>query len=699
MNSNFPSGCPEEQKLLDYLAGELGPGAAREVERHLEACTDCALRADELSRDFADVERAMEVELPLPPLRQAAALARLRGHMEEYEATRGARAYPIPVGGTLARIAFVAAGAILLIGGATAVYFGWDEPALTAEQVLDRAQESISASSTRPSMTTYEVEIAQLEPVSVTRKHQLVIWTDPSSGGYTSQLRDPDGLLRHAVWRRGSDVPAFAYDRVAGDALTRVDRTVPERPPTLLASMGNDIDCDLLASGFARWLEARRWHPLRVSLDFALLVSDDATVRLERSGGVVLVVAQKQHGGLRAEVTLALDSESYEPHWLQIHFSSPQGESTFKLVQNEVRLIAAAHLDSSVFEARVPYRGALRDRSSPVPQPRSEPAPDGPNPQVVEVRLRHALHAAGACLGEPVEVVRGADGMPALRGIVGTMDTKKAILAALERSDVLDSVPVDIRTREEAVRDHGHRPDFDETPFVRPNLQASRSSARSTSIRGLVLAADLTAHFRAAEPLKSADSLEQDLSAFAEEAVERAEDLMRRAWALRRLAERYGSGNGETVPPEAADLVRGMYRDHLHGLGTSAGANADWTLPVLHAIANARGVEERAPEPASGSAVPASSWPEAWLSLFEAASSIHRDTLALLTVRLDVTEAPASEAGRGDSADVEDIEHTLRRLLGTSRGLRPQIARIADAFAAGTHSAAPAALLEQGTRR
>ena len=698
MKSNFPQGCPDEQALLDYLAGELSSGDARVVEQHLETCTDCALRADELSQDFADVERAIEVELPLPPLRQAAALARLRGDFEAYEATRAAKVHPMPVGGTLARIALVAAVAVLLIGGAVAVYFARDEPALTAEQVLARAQESISASSTRPSMATYQVEIAQLEPVSVTREHQLVIWTDPGSGGYASQLRDPDGSLRHAVWRREADVPAFAYNRTASDGLTRVDRSATERPPTLLASMGNDIDCDLLASGFARWLESRRWHPLRVSLDFALLASDDATVRVERSGGVVFVVAQKQRGGLHAEVTLALDAESFEPHWLQIHFRSPQGASTFKLVQNEVRLIAASRLDSSVFEARVPSRGAVRDRSSLVPRPRSVPVPDPPEPQLVEVRLRHALHAAGACLGEPVEVVRGADGMPALRGIVGTKEMKEAILAALERSDALDSVQVDIRTRGEAARNDGARPDFDEIPFARPSVEADRFSTRSVPIRGLVLATDLTAYFRADDPLKPAGSVERDLGAFAGEAVERAEDLLRRAWALRRLAERYGPANGEAVSPEAGDLVREMCQDHLHGLGASVRASADWTLPALGAIAKARGVAVRAPEPSSWSAVPASPWPEAFLSLFEAASSIHRDTLALLTVRLDVTESRASAAGRGDSADVDDVDRTLRRLLGTSQALGTQIAGIADAFAAGTHPA-PAALLEQGTRR
>ena len=699
MNPDFPRDCPGEQALLDYLAGELRLEAARDVEQHLNTCTDCALRADELSEDFADVERAMDVELPLPPLRLAAARARLRERQEAYEASRATRAYPVPVGRVWARSALLVAVAVLLIGAAAALYFLQSEPELTAEQVLDRAQESIPTYGMRPSMARYEVEIAQLEPVSVTRRHQLVIWTDPSNGGYTSRLEDPDGSLSHAVWRRASDAPAFTYDRAAGEALIRVERTARDGQPNLLASMGSDLDCDLLAIGFARWLEARRWHPLRVSRDFALLVSGDATVRLERSGDLVLVVVQEQEGGLRAEVTLALDAGSYEPYWLQIHFRSPQGESTFKLVQSEVRLIAASHLDPSVFEARLPSSGAMRARSVRAPRPEPEPARATPDPEVVEARLRHALHAAGACLGEPVEIVRGTDGMLALRGIVETADMKEAILMALERSDALDSVALDIRTLEEAVGDAGDRPDLDEVLIARPGVGAARPSARSHPVRGLAITSDLTAYFRAGDPLKSADSVRKDLSAFTEGAVERADGLLQNAWALRRLAERYMPGNGgTTIAPEAADLVRDMYLDHLHGLGTSARASADWTLPALSSIAKARRAEGRSPESASRRATPAGSWPEAFLSLFDAANSVHRDTLALLTVRLDATEARASAADRADSKGVEDIDRTLERLLETSQALAGEVARTADAFAAGTHPG-PAAPLEQGAQR
>ncbi len=683
MNLYLAHDCPGEQVLLDYLVGELGSATARDVERHLETCTDCALRADQLSEDFGDVERAIDVELPLPPLRLAAARRRLQERQEAYETSRAARGGSVRLGGTWARLALAAAAAVVLVGVATTLLSTRDEPALTAGQVLDRAQESVPTYGLQPSMARYEVEFVQLRPVDAARKHELVIWTDPGSGGYSSRLEDPDGALRHAVWRTASNGPTFAYDQAVGEALVRIDRSGQDPQPTLLASMGNGIDCDVLAAGFARWLEDRHWEPLRVSRDFTLLASDDATLRLERSAGVLLVVAHKQEGDLRAEITLTLGAESFEPHSIQIHFQSPNGESTFKLVQNEVRFIAASHLDASVFEARVPPSTGLRAKSMPATRPQPGPASAGPDRRTVEAKLRHALHEARACLGEPVEVVRAANGALAVRGIVGTGEMKAAILTALDRSDVPDAVTVDIRTQAESIGSADRGFEF-AGPSVRPAINAGSPSARSGPVSGLPLTSDLTAYFRAADPLRAADSVGKDLSAFAAGAVDRADDLLRRAWALRRLAERYGPSTAERISPEAAALVREMCRDHLHGVAHAARRSADWTLPALDAIAISRGVEEGAPQPISQSSASTRSWSGPFLSLFEAANSIHSDTLVLLTVRLDVTASAASERGRARSLGTQDVDHALRRLLARLREFGPEVTRTVNAFAASS---------------
>ena len=698
MNMNRLRDCPEEQALLDYLAGELRPETARDVERHLKICTDCALRADGLSEDFADVERAIEVELPLPPLRLAAARGRLRERQDVYEAVRAARADRGPAARTWARFSLAAAAVVLLASAASVTYFLYDQPVLTVEQVLARAQESIPTFGTRPLMARYQVEITQLEPESDARKHQLVIWADPGRGGYTSRLEDPDGSLRHAVWRRASNGPAFAYNQAAGAMLIRIDGSGRANQPTLLESMGNGIDCDALATGFARWLEARRWHPLRVTHDFALLASDDATVLLERTGNSLLVVARKQEGDLHAEVTLALRTESYEPEWLQIHFRSPKGESTFKLVQHEVRFIAASGLDTSVFEAHVPSPGAIRAVPPPTLQPRGEPASVGADLRMVEARLWYALHESDACLGEPVEVIHGPDGALAVRGIVGSSDVKEAIQRALERTGAPDSVSVDIRTREEALGAAAKRVGL-ESPLARPANEAARSGVQGSSVHMIPLTADLIAYFRADDPLKSADSVGKDLSGFSQGAVERSDDLLRRGWALRRLAERYEPSAIETVSPEIAALLREMYQDHLRDIADAARRSGDWTLPALAAIAKSRGIEIGAPEQAPRTPAHTSSWPESIQSLFEAANSIHRDTLALLTVQLDFAEAAAGGlAGRGRNPGVRDVDRTLRRLLATSRAFGNEAALIADAFAAGSGSG-PAAPIRLEARQ
>ncbi len=696
MNSESPNTCPDEQVLLDYLEGELHPEAALDVGQHLETCTDCALRADQLCEDLADIERAMQVEVPLPPLRLAAARARLQEQQEAYEAGRLARAPRFPLVGTRARLAFVSAVALITVGALATLYLLRDAPVLTAGEVLARAEEAIPTFSIQPSMTRYEVELAQLEPELVTRRHQLVIWTDPSSGGYVSRLEDPDGSLRHAVWRPASSDPAFSFNRASGAGLMRIDAPSQRAQPTLLASLGDGIDTEALVGGFARWLERREWRPLRVSSDFALLAARDMTVRLERTADLVLVVAHKQEGDVSKTVTLTLSAESYEARSLLIHLRSPQGEAKFNLVQNEVRFIAASYLDASVFEPRVPPSRVLRARKQRAPQPdpySHESA--GFDHRVVETRLRHALHQAGACLGEPVEVERDEAGALAVRGIVATSEMKDAILAELQRANTPDWVAVDIRTRGEAIAASGPRVEADESP-----TQASGEAARPTygAVRTLPLFADLTAYFRMDAASRSSESVGRALTEFARVAVERADDLLRRAWALKRLVEHYGSVSGETTSPEARALVDAMIRDHLDGIGTAARGSADWMLPPLAAIAASRGVGSGNEGEVSRGTRAAGPWPDSLLSLFERASSIHRDTLSLLTVRLTVTDGSATGSGPMESEDGDGVDRTLGRLLAASRSFEAEVEETANAFAMGARQP-PTAPYGRGAER
>ena len=672
VNPDLTHDCPDEQVLLDYLAGELYSAAARSVERHLKICTDCDLRADQLSEDFADVERAIGTELPLPPLRLAAARTRLQQRQEAYEANRAERRRGAPWAG----IAVAAAVLVLLAGAASQLFDSGGEPALAVGQVLSRAQESMPRYESRPSMARYQVEFAQLEPEAVVRNHELVIWTDPSIGAYASRLEDSEGSLRHQVWRRAAERPVFAYDSVAGGALIRINRSDRAQESTLLTSIGSGLDCDALASGFVRWLEGRDWQPVQVSNDFALLASDDAAMQLERSGGVLLVTAHRQVGELRAEVTLTLGAESYEPHSLKIHFSGPRGEATVTLVQHEVRFIAASHLDTSVFEARAPSARVARVR--PVPQLQSGPTSVGPDSRTVEARLRYALHEAAACLGEPVEVVLDETGKFVVRGIVGTSEMKARVLMELENSGLADSVSMDILTRAEAVANAEARI-HDQGASVPPAIRHSSPSGGRGPVQSIPLTTDLTAYFGAGNLSHPQISVGEELSAFTQGAVDRAEVLLQIAWALRRLAERYGQESGDNVSPEAAALVREMAQDHLSGIAAAVRESADWMLPTLDAVASRRGVEVEVPRAVPQPPEAAKHWPDSVLSLFGSVDTIHKHTLALLTVRLDFQDVPKTARGQDRAADVDRI---LRQLLESHRTISLEVIRTTEEFAA-----------------
>ena len=111
---------------------------------------------------------------------------------------------------------------------------------------------------------------------------------------------------------------------------------------------------------------------------------------------------------------------------------------------------------------------------------------------------------------------------------------KEAILTALDRAGVADSVSVDIRTRAEAIGEAGARPDFDEIAVVQPVSERTVPSAGGGAVRHVAVTAELTAYLRARDPSQSADSPRKDLGMFTEEAVERADDLLRRAWGAQK---------------------------------------------------------------------------------------------------------------------------------------------------------------------
>ena len=672
--------CPTEGEILDYLGGELGAGAAAEIERHLTVCPDCALRAAELTEDLADFNKALEREYPLPPLRLAAARVQLQRQQEAYETGRAESPPQSRFGWGWTRLGLAAACvAVLVAGGGVLLWDG--EPALAGAEVLARARDFSQPHSVRPSMARYGVEFAQLAPEPEVRRQQLVVWADPRTGGYASRLEELDGTLRHAVWRPEDDGPAFAYDAETADELIRVRHAGTAGPVTLLAAMEAGFDCERLVRGFVRWLESRDWQPVRVARDFAVLASGEMALRLKRSGDLLLVSARRETDEMQAEFTLAVSAESFNPYSLRIRFAGPQGAARITLVQQEVRFVAAAHLDASVFEPSLPRPRSTQTVSSP-----SATVPDWAlDAQTVEARLRYALHRADACWAEPVAVAVEPNGRFALRGIVGAADTKARLLAELARLELTELVSVEVATRAEALASDLRRDRADLT--AAPAIASLPLAPGALPAREVLLQSDLAVYFRKSLAVGAEGSVAEAIAQFTAETVDRVEDLLESGWALRRLAERYGPESTAGLPAEAHALVREMTREHVAAFLEASRRGAESMLPVLEGVAESRGLAV-ATGPSAAQLAPAGSWADALLGLFGTAERIHEDALALVTVRLNVAPTEAAQS-RIRPAEVDRI---LRRLVAAIHRLEREAMAVANLDAVPSRLGSAAAL-------
>jgi anti-sigma factor RsiW len=222
--------------------------------------------------------------------------------------------------------------------------------------------------------------------------------------------------------------------------------------------------------------------------------------------------------------------------------------------------------------------------ASPVPEPELSPPklsvpPHTPeiNRQAVaeaEVAALYALHRLRLCLGEPVEVVRRPDGSVEVRGVVGDEALLSALTANLAGVRVRVPIRINVLTASEAIRlsAPAQVPDRRDALVRQSPLPIERKLDESA---GNLETGRVDRHVPAG------------LAAVARDAVRYADAALAEAWALRRLADRYGSpAHSEAVSPEAGRLLEEMVGDHLDALHRELARCGDAVRPVLSLAAD-----------------------------------------------------------------------------------------------------------------
>jgi len=515
--------CSDED-LLAHRDGELPRWAARRVSRHLNACWECRSRAWELEQQAHAVMRAAAETFPGPE-HIVEAKRRFLEWKTEYE-RQGANSAPARRRAPLWRYAAVAAALSFVLAGSW-LFFRRPAPEVVLAQAAAAERRSTGAAEVHQVLA---VQMIQTRPVRRESSGRLEVWVDRHHARYASRWTDRQGTIRYANWQP-SKGRAFQYD---GGARILAATQGHASAAAFLDLSGYQMED--LERAFLDWIRSRPWQPIALSANFSLFAGRGGVVlqaeRYRAADGTAMIrlTARRALRRVQADFVLEVDAASYRPRLQLVRFENQDRTVELRLSIEQVET-ARNSIELAVFEPMLPKLPA------PPPSPRERQAP----PLVTapaspaqasaddEVEVLYALHRAGACRREVLDVGRPAGGRIRVRGLVAD-DARRthivAMLGGLKAGRLLD---IDLAT--------GLPP-----------------QARVGGATGLP-----------AEATRAADAAYQD------------------ALALVRLAERFPPELLPALGAEPARRLQSMLRDHAAALESSALRTRRVLAPLLPA--------------------------------------------------------------------------------------------------------------------
>jgi len=597
--------------LVAYLDGELSPFRHKSVHKHLRACWQCRARLDELEQQILAVTKLVERDLFPGPQRIAEARANFwarAGAVTESRVPRtGTRFQWVPL-----RPVWVLGSLLILLG----VAWIWLRPrdTLPPQAVMARVKHAESALLQGAVHQQFRVVAVQVRPIQRRRESRLDVWYEPDRDRFTSRLQDDSGKLRHALWRPAPG-REYVYNPAKSASAILAANGLRERI-SMDWFLRDGLTLEDLEHNLMKWLESRRWQPVSLASDLAVLVDDQGAVlgmghsTAEDGGRGLRLFLRKSRGPVMVEFTIDVDRHTYRPGLQRIRYETSGSVLELQLIPHQwVPVLTAANFepDASLLKP-APLPLTWPPKPKPVTPILSRGLSAALDTKAREIEALYALHRVRACLGEPVEVVRGTDGTLLVRGVTGTPQRKQEVIDAVAELGGSVRLETDIKSTEEALREVG-----------RENLNLTTPGPRTTQTS---ISKELEKYFASEGPL-AARAAER----FSEDAVSLSEDLMTEAWALRQLAERFGSGQDRHLSPKSRHLLEAMCLDHLNDLRAKAAKTRQFVEPILSAISGF----SAATRAASGVQASKAPWDSALLPVFDCTRAIHDGMLALFS--------------------------------------------------------------------
>lgn len=686
--------------LISYLDGELSGRMERRVQKHLQTCWKCRTRAAELEQQVHELERAFAAQTFPGPSRIDAARRRLfercRTVLEARDWQPLAHWSVQPPRRIRLAPALAAAACVVALG----LWFGLRGPAPEAVEIVAGLQEFERAAYSEPAAfhQVFRVEMAEIRPRRRKRVSRVEIWSDPGRRRHAARWEEPGGELLYAVWRPDPG-RRWVYDRATAAGLSPAPAESAERV-SIIDLAAQEPVLEQLEAAFLRWLRSGDWRPVRFgSAFYAFSRRDGVALRVEPAptaggGRAYRLSALQASSGRRVELVVEVDAETYRPRLQYIRFETAQRAAEVRFVVERSEAVRREFLRAAVFEPdprlrkRLPApRPAVRPRERPATRPR--PAAEL---ERTEMALRYLLHQHRSCLGEPVEVVRESGGRIRVRGVVRDFERKAELLTALAELQAAPftggGVEVEIRAIGELIEQN--LPPEETVQDAPVRVYTSRLPIRER------LAAYLRKHPApgpeaeekgeggptAADP----GNVGEAVTRFSNRVISLADGALAEAWALRRLAERYGSAPRRALGPESRWLLEVMVRDHMAALVARGRRVRGLLGPVLAEIGGAgEGPESGAPSvagrPPGAAADPAASWSAACLQAFQRAKRMHELVHRLFAGedlpedRLDAAVGELAAALLPLDREFSGLEEQLHRELARLGRRQPPSAR------------------------
>jgi len=471
----------------------------------------------------------------------------------------------------------------------------------------------------------------------------LEIWHDPKSNRWRQETEE------------AAAVPGVANPRsVAAKSKSR--KTVQADRP-LVAELQEILKINemhqqpISVSAFAGWRSRLRSPEERVTEtslengDKALTIATSAAQPLPRNAIV------------KAELVIRV--QDWHPVQERLSVSEPDGLRSYEIRETSFEVVALGSLGASIFEQPVLPASVALQTSSPDRLAVSENPIDALE---LEITLLHRMHQAGVCLGEDVQVVRGASGRPEVQGVAETVERKQELTRLFAELPVVLQVPGGDEKAESAV---------DSGSSAVPT--AAETGAESGT--GLSPLKDhLLAYFARLDI--PAEGRRARMVDYSNQVISLSQLAYQHAWELHRLVERSNKMTLERLSPVAVATFRSMAQDHMRALSSIVGRCDEMLRPVIASLAKAQATENHV---AASSDAQEGNWQSRSMRVFESVMTADRLIHGLLAGTESTGNLPESSAALLASFPriLDDVRAAESRLssLASVPGISPQSAQ------------------------